>query len=115
MRHFLRLAFAVTPLAGRMQTPTTRGLLVPTTGLAQGFTAGGPRACRTAVDMAPVTPATDRHRASAASTVEKTGGSLHRQYLPMRDRLDPGTAKRDTLRQAVPGTVGCGTGRTVVV
>jgi len=89
MRHFLPSPSAITALALSMGKAAPAAFLKPLTGRADGLTAGGLRAPRTAVEVAPVTVAADHHLAPTTGTVKQTRAALHRPLLPMRAGFTP--------------------------
>ena len=107
MRHFLFLALAIALLAGSMAEATARTILVAAARGPNGSARADRAHSATAVDIAPVTVATDHHLAVAANAVEKTGIGLHRQSLPKK----PGSDSRRE-RYSLPDRVshGCGHG-----
>ena len=76
MRYFLALTISVALLAPCECT----GIFA---GSAQVFATGRMRTTVSAIDVPPVTPATDDHLAVAASTVIESGGCVHRPLKPM--------------------------------
>ena len=89
MRHFRSSPLAIATLAlGMGEAASARSLVTPT-GLPLGLTAGGFRAPLTAVDVAPVAVAADRHLAPTTGAVEQTRAALHRRLRPMRAGLKP--------------------------
>jgi hypothetical protein len=77
MRHFLRVAFAVSLLpCGVLQRPAV-GLLVATPGSAKGLLAGALGTTREAVDVAPITTRADADLPLAALAVVQPIARLH--------------------------------------
>ena len=103
MRHFLPSPLAIAALAcGVGKASTVRSLVTPG-GFALGLMAGGLRAPRTAVDIAPVAVATDHHLAATTGTVEQTRTALHRLLLPMRAGLEPNRERYSPVGRAAHG------------
>jgi hypothetical protein len=86
MRHVLP-ACPVAALTLGMGPAALRSALITACRGAPRLPPGALRAPRTAVDIAPVAAAADRHLTSTAGTVEQTGSVLHRQLLPMSTGL----------------------------
>jgi hypothetical protein len=86
MRHFLPPC-PVAALTLGMGPAALRGALITACRGAPRLPPGALRAPRTAVDIAPVAAAADRHLTSTTGTVEQTGSVLHRQLLPMSTGL----------------------------
>ena len=103
MRHFRCSPLAIAALAcGVGEAAPARPLVTPT-GFALGMTAGGLRAPRTAVDIAPVAVAADHYLAATTGTVEQTRTALHRLLLPMRAGLEPNPERYSRVGRAAHG------------
>ena len=103
MRHFRSSPLAIATLAlGMGEAASARSLVTPT-GLPLGLPAGGFRAPLTAVDVAPVAVAADRHLAPTTGAVDQTCAALHRRLRPMRAGLEPKRGRYSPVGRASHG------------
>ena len=103
MRHFRCSPLAIAALACGMGEAAPARPLVTPAGFALGMTAGGLRAPRTAVDIAPVAVPADHYLAATTGTVEQTRTALHRLLPPMRAGLEPNPERYSRVGRAAHG------------
>jgi hypothetical protein len=89
MRYFLSSPLAMAALTLGVGKAAPARFPITPSGLTLGLTAGGFRTPLTAVDVAPVAVAADRHLAATTGAGEQTRAALHRPLRPMRAGLKP--------------------------